>query len=141
MGERARVVKRRRFIIDDPVYNAEILCYVGFTYVQTRRAIERMGEKKGITFEWEEDDLEYYAECDGAYLKLEASDGDTLRVIWIEKYEHGIDGVVLLSHETEHAAYEIMLDRNVEYSEESEEAFIRYHNYLLKICLTKLWDA
>ena len=132
---------KRRFTIKEDLYDAEILVFVGYRYEAMKKIVEREGAKKGITYEWDEDDIEYYNTCDGAYLHLDASNKTTIRILWLDTWEQNIEGMVLISHETEHAAYEIMQDRNVDYSNESEEAFIRYHGVLLKRCLTKLWRA
>lgn len=128
----------RRFTIRDDVYDTSIHVFLNCEYETVKAAMDRQARLEGKVIEWDEDDIEYYNSCEAAYLHQSTDIGSVKRAIWLQEFDRSDASIVRLSHEIMHAAMEVLQERNVEYSEGSEEAFVRYHDFLFTKILAKV---
>jgi hypothetical protein len=125
---------RRRFTLNDPVFDTNLHVFIGWTWEGMKAATLR----KYPLVIWDEDDA-WSRECDGRYLDLKQEGIDSkVRVLWIASYKADNRHRVIISHEAKHASFEILRDRGVRFSEDSEEVFCYHHDFILASILKAL---
>lgn len=129
---------KRRFKIADEMYDTTVHVFLNYSYEAMKAAMDADAKHAKKKLTWDEDDVEYYSDCEAAYLTPKITGESNKRIIWIKEIGRDNLGFITASHECMHASLEILQEREVGYSKDSEEAFVRHHDFLFKRILEKL---
>lgn len=117
-----------KFEIPDKLYGARVTILVcgheeAYKFFKTKYKLEYTG-------------LQF---CNGLAPTIEdKKNGISYNFIWLDKFEYTPKWISILVHECLHLTFEILKDRQLFYSKETEEAYCYYHDYLVKEALDRL---
>lgn len=112
--------------IEEKMFGERLNLFIG-EYSELQKHIK---ENYGVDMESEGNDAEN--------ILLKSYDGKEDNYIWIPKYKNTIEFQRSLIHELLHYTFDVMNRKGIKYSEDSEETFTYFQDYMYGECMKEL---
>ena len=115
--------KLKHFSFIDNIYGIKFHIYIG----DLEEYIKKASKQHNL------DTSNLYNVLGASYL----DEDKNICVIWLNRLQNGIIDMEYLAHETLHATFDVLTLRGMKLSDESQEAFTYYQQYLISVILHK----
>lgn len=123
--------KTKTFTIDVGIFNSIVQVYCGQDYE------EQFKHFKDIGYKIDDEDLVYDG-CKGVFIPIEHETGETIKILWLKKFDGSIYDIGVVSHECVHAAQYILDDCGIDVDWNGTEQVAYLQEWLFKEILKGL---